>query len=131
MRNNYRRRFLKNTLGIFALGSVSFNAPFVNGKSSPKVVVIGGGFGGATVSKYIKMWNPNIDVTLVERNTNYVSCPISNRVFSGKVDLNYLTHNYETLSKNIPLKLLMILLILLVQKIKRLLLIINHLIMTF
>ena len=68
----------------------------------------------------------NIDVTLVERNTNYVSCPISNRVFSGKVDLNYLTHSYEALSKNIPLKLLMILLILLVQKIKRLLLIINH-----
>jgi len=106
MRNDYRRRFLKNTLGIFALGSVSFNAPFVHAKSSPKVVVIGGGFGGATVSKYIKMWNPNIDVTLVERNTNYVSCPISNRIFSGKVDLNYLTHNYETLSKKYSIKII-------------------------
>ena len=57
MRRNFRRRFLKNTLGIVALGSVSFKAPFVHGKSSPKVVVIGGGFGGATVSKYIKIWN--------------------------------------------------------------------------
>ena len=99
MRNNFRRRFLKNTLGIVALGSVSFNVPFVNGKSSPKVVVIGGGFGGATVSKYIKIWNPDIDVTIIEKNINYISCPISNRIFSGKVDLNYLTHNYETLSK--------------------------------
>ena len=53
MRNNLEDVF-KNTLGIVALGSFSFNAPFVNGKSSPKVVVIGGGFGGATVSKYIK-----------------------------------------------------------------------------
>ena len=106
MRNNFRRRFLKNTLGIVALGSFSFNAPFVNSKSSPKVVVIGGGFGGATVSKYIKKWSPNIDVTLVEKNTNYVSCPISNRIFSGKVDLNYLTHNYETLSKKYSVKII-------------------------
>ena len=68
MRNNFRRRFLKNTLGIVALGSFSFNVPFVNGKSSPKVVVIGGGFGGATVSKYIKIWNPDIDVTIIEKN---------------------------------------------------------------
>ncbi len=105
MRNNFRRRFLKNTLGIVALGSVSFKAPFVNGKSSPKVVVIGGGFGGATVSKYIKMWSSNIDVTLVEKNKNYVSCPISNRIFSDKVNLDYLTHNYETLSKKYSIKI--------------------------
>ena len=106
MRNNFRRRFLKNSLGIVALGSFSFKAPFVNSKSSPKVVVIGGGFGGATVSKYIKKWSSNIDVTLVEKNTNYVSCPISNRIFSGKVDLNYLTHNYETLSKKYSVKII-------------------------
>jgi len=106
MRNNFRRRFLKNSIGIFALGSFSFKAPFVNSKSSPKVVVIGGGFGGATVSKYIKKWSSNIDVTLVEKNTNYVSCPISNRIFSGKVDLNYLTHNYETLSKKYSVKII-------------------------
>ena len=106
MRNNFRRRFLKNTLGIVALGSVSFNVPFVNGKSSPKVVVIGGGFGGATVSKYIKIWNPDIDVTIIEKNINYISCPISNRIFSGKVDLNYLTHNYETLSKKYSIKII-------------------------
>ena len=106
MKNNFRRRFLKNSLGIVALGSFSFKAPFVNSKSSPKVVVIGGGYGGATVSKYIKKWSPNIDVTLVEKNTNYVSCPISNRIFSGKVDLNYLTHNYETLSKKYSVKII-------------------------
>ena len=106
MRNNFRRRFLKNSLGIVALGSFSFKAPFVNSKSSPKVVIIGGGYGGATVSKYIKKWSPNIDVTLVEKNTNYVSCPISNRIFSGKVDLNYLTHNYDTLSKKYSIKII-------------------------
>ena len=106
MRNNFRRRFLKNSLGIVALGSFSFKAPFLNSKSSPKVFVMGGGYGGATVSKYIKKWSPNIDVTLVEKNTNYVSCPISNRIFSGKVDLNYLTHNYETLSKKYSVKII-------------------------
>ena len=52
------------------------------------------------------MWSPNIDVTLVEKNANYVSCPISNRIFSGKVNLNYLTHNYETLSKKYSVKII-------------------------
>ena len=48
-----------------------------------RVVVIGGGFGGATAARYLRMWGGNVDVTLVERNANFVSCPISNLVLGG------------------------------------------------
>ena len=51
------------------------------------MVVIGGGFGGATAAKYIRMWDPAIDVVLVERDDAFVSCPISNLVLGG-----YRTH---------------------------------------
>jgi sulfite dehydrogenase len=44
----------------------------------------GGGFGGATVAKYLRMWSQmGVDVTLVERNPQFISCPISNLVIGG------------------------------------------------
>jgi sulfide dehydrogenase [flavocytochrome c] flavoprotein subunit len=49
-----------------------------------RVVVIGAGFGGATAAKYIRKWEPRIEVTLVERNEHFVSCPISNLVLVGR-----------------------------------------------
>ncbi len=52
--------------------------------SKARVVVIGGGFGGATAAKYIRMWDPKIDVVLVERDASFISCPISNLVL-GRV----------------------------------------------
>ena len=50
----------------------------VGGGGAGRVVVIGGGYGGATAARYVKHWAPDIDVTLVERNDIFVSCPISN-----------------------------------------------------
>ena len=43
--------------------------------SSGKVVVVGGGFGGATCARYLKRWGPGLDVTLVERETSFITCP--------------------------------------------------------
>ena len=55
--------------------------------SMGKVVVIGGGYGGATAAKYLRMWSDKrIDVTLVEPNTSFISCPISNLVVGGTGD---------------------------------------------
>jgi hypothetical protein len=52
--------------------------------SGPKVVVVGGGYGGATAAKYVRMWSEGrIQVTLVEPNPAFISCPISNLVIGG------------------------------------------------
>jgi NADPH-dependent 2,4-dienoyl-CoA reductase/sulfur reductase-like enzyme len=62
-------------------------------------VVIGGGFGGATAAKYIRMWGPSIEVVLVERNADFVSCPISNLVYGGSKTMKDITYGYSGLAR--------------------------------
>jgi sulfite dehydrogenase len=68
-----------------------------SGPSIGRVVVIGGGFGGATAARYLKMWGGNVDVTLVERNASFVSCPISNLVIGGHRQIADVTRGYDGL----------------------------------
>jgi sulfite dehydrogenase len=68
-----------------------------SGPSIGRVVVVGGGFGGATAARYLKMWGGNVDVTLVERNTSFVSCPISNLVIGGHRQIADVTRGYDGL----------------------------------
>lgn len=63
------------------------------------VVVIGGGFGGATAAKYIRQWAPEIEVVLVEREAAFISCPLSNLVLGGSEKIENLTTGYDTLQK--------------------------------
>jgi NADPH-dependent 2,4-dienoyl-CoA reductase/sulfur reductase-like enzyme len=66
--------------------------------SAPKVVVIGGGFGGATAAKYLRLWSGDrIDVTLIEPMPQWVSCPMSNLVIGGTLDMSDITLSYEAL----------------------------------
>ena len=65
--------------------------------SAGRVVVVGGGYGGATAAKYVKMWAPDIDVTLIESNDYFVSCPISNLVLGGNAQMNQITFSYDGL----------------------------------
>lgn len=70
------------------------------GGKGPKVVVIGGGYGGATVAKYIRMWSDyGISVTLVEPNPTFISCPISNLVLGGVKTMADITTPYDNLGK--------------------------------
>jgi sulfite dehydrogenase len=63
-----------------------------------RVIVIGGGFGGATCAKYIRMWSERrIEVFLIERNSQFVSCPVSNLVLGGSRSIQELTFGYEKL----------------------------------
>ncbi len=78
-----RRNFLK-AAGATAGASVFAGCATVGAPAGPKVVIVGGGYGGATAAKYIKLFAPNIDVTIVERNSEFVSCPISNLVLGGR-----------------------------------------------
>ncbi len=63
-----------------------------------RVVVVGGGFGGATAARYLKLWGgAAVDVTLVERNGGFISCPMSNLVIAGARDALSLGHGYAAL----------------------------------
>jgi NADPH-dependent 2,4-dienoyl-CoA reductase/sulfur reductase-like enzyme len=63
-----------------------------------RVVVVGGGYGGATASKYIRIWSERqIDVVLVEPNPQFVSCPLSNLVLGGSRTIESLTLSRDML----------------------------------
>jgi NADPH-dependent 2,4-dienoyl-CoA reductase/sulfur reductase-like enzyme len=65
--------------------------------AGPKVVVVGAGFGGATVAKYLRLWGPNVQVTLVERDERFLCCPMSNRVLAGTMSMHDLERDYDAL----------------------------------
>ncbi len=91
-----RRDFLK--LGG-AAAALAATGCATSGGAKARVVVIGGGFGGATAAKYIRMWGPAIEVVMVERNTDFVSCPISNLVYGGSKTMADITYGYSGLAK--------------------------------
>ena len=69
-------------------------------KKGPRVVVVGGGWSGLTMAKYLKKNNAALDVILLDRNEQFVSCPMSNVWLAGQVDLEFLTHSYVEAAKN-------------------------------
>jgi sulfide dehydrogenase [flavocytochrome c] flavoprotein subunit len=89
-----RRDFLK-LAGAASLAGCATAAP-----SKARVVVIGGGFGGATAAKYIRLWDPTIDVVLVERDASFVSCPISNLVLAGYSSMQEISRGYDGLRRH-------------------------------
>ncbi len=92
--NTISRRRLLGAGSALAGLSLAGCASTYSGPSIGRVVVIGGGFGGSTAAHYLKMWGGNIDVTLVERNANFVSCPISNLVLGGYKQIADVTKGY-------------------------------------
>ncbi len=92
-----RRSFLQAS-AAFALLGTSVSARAMRGA---KVVVIGGGYGGATAAKYIRLLSDqSIDVTLVEPNKEFVSCPMSNLVVGGSRQLADISRPYSNLTRN-------------------------------
>jgi sulfide dehydrogenase [flavocytochrome c] flavoprotein chain len=70
------------------------------GGSSAQVVVVGGGYGGATAAKYVRMFSDyGINVTLIEPNEAFISCPISNLVIQGSKTIAEITTPYDNLTK--------------------------------
>lgn len=68
--------------------------------TTPRVVVVGGGFGGATLAKYLRMWGGNIQVTLVDANPNHVSCILSNLVITGTLSMSRIILGFDSLKTN-------------------------------
>jgi sulfide dehydrogenase [flavocytochrome c] flavoprotein chain len=69
------------------------------GQASARVIVIGGGVGGATAAKYLAKSSERLDVTLVEPKARYTTCFFSNLYLAGLRSLESLTHGYETLAQ--------------------------------
>ena len=97
-----RRQFVQAVGAGTALGASALVAGCASTGTArgPKVVVIGGGYGGATAAKYLRMWSEqSIDVTLVEPSPAFVSCPISNLVLGGSKTLADITTPYDNLAR--------------------------------
>ncbi len=92
-----RRNFLKSLGGVAAIASAPSIVLGVN--NGPRVVVIGGGFAGATAAKYLKHWSPNLNVTLIEPNTQYKAPILSNLVMNGQLSMDKITFNYDRLKQ--------------------------------
>lgn len=92
-----RRQFLKASA---ASGAAICAFSIVGCASGPNVVVIGGGFGGATAARYVKKFGPSVNVTLIEPKTSYTTCPFSNAYLGGLVDFQYITHTYDGLTQD-------------------------------
>jgi len=95
-----RRNFLKATGGAAVAATALTASPFAIGGASKKVVVVGGGMGGATCAKYIRMMDPSVEVTLVEANKDYYTCFMSNEVLSGYRSIDSIKFGYTGLGKH-------------------------------
>jgi len=100
-----RREFITGTAvgiaGLACLGpfSISAGAAELFPTKKRRVVVVGGGFGGATTARYLKQYAPDLEVLLIEQNRQYVTCPSSNLVLSGLMQMSAITHGYSRLAR--------------------------------
>lgn len=96
-----RRNFNKILLGATAL-SLAASTGLANmaiPKNKKRVVIVGGGFGGATAAKYLKKFTPETEIILIEQNKDYYTCPFGNTVIAVMNKIEYIKHDYKTLEK--------------------------------
>ncbi|MDQ6618763.1 MAG: NAD(P)/FAD-dependent oxidoreductase [Pseudomonadota bacterium] len=97
-----RRRFLQRAgaMALTPLCSPS-RASSATIATRRRVAVIGGGYGGATAARYLRLWGgERIDVTLIEMGQAFVSCPLSNLVLGGSKSMADITVSYANLEKS-------------------------------
>jgi len=91
-----RRDFLK----LAGAASAASLAGCAGTSYKARVVVVGGGFGGATAAKYLRLWDPAIEVVLVERANLFTSCPMSNLVLAGFSTMDDIRQGYDGLRRH-------------------------------
>jgi sulfide dehydrogenase [flavocytochrome c] flavoprotein chain len=93
-----RRDFLLGS-GALAAAALLPGCAALPGRGAPRAVVIGGGYGGATAAKYLRMWSGGtLEVLLVEPDAEFVSCPASNLVIGGSRRMGDITRSYAGLA---------------------------------
>ncbi len=101
-----RRHFIGQSAA--ALGMLAgFSGQARANLQKAEIIVIGGGYGGATAAKYLRLFSNNTaKVTLIEPNASFISCPLSNLVIGGTRTLADLTSPYDKLSKRHGIKII-------------------------
>ena len=108
--NINRRTFMKLAgysagIGLVNNGLQGCAKQFTTKPTIGRVVVIGGGYAGNTAAKYMRMWSGGtIEVIVIEKNSQFVSCPLSNLVLGGSKTINDLTFGYDALKANYGIK---------------------------
>ncbi len=93
-----RRSFLSSAAALGLLGASGCATTSIPSKA--RVVVVGGGYGGATAAKYVRLLSDHkIEVVLIEPNEAFVSCPISNLVLGGSKQIAEITTPYTGLAR--------------------------------
>ena len=95
MTNITRRRFIQGA-GAASLAGLA-GLPRIGLAANARVVVVGGGIGGATCARYLRIADPSIEVTLIEPNATYHTCFMSNEVIGGMRPLDSLAFGYDRL----------------------------------
>src|SRR6478735_8439815 len=94
-----RRSFLQSSAALSLLGLGACATTSIPAKA--QVVVIGGGYGGATAARYVRLLSDHkIGVVLIEPNETFISCPLSNLVIGGSRQLAELSRPYTALERN-------------------------------
>jgi NADPH-dependent 2,4-dienoyl-CoA reductase/sulfur reductase-like enzyme len=92
------RRDVLTRLGAGGVLSLAACVHAPSSRARPLVVVVGGGYGGATAAKYLRLLSDGaVDVTLVEPKPRFVSSPLSNRVIAAEMEIADLTVDYDRL----------------------------------
>nr|WP_315802478.1 FCSD flavin-binding domain-containing protein [Bradyrhizobium sp. SZCCHNS3002] len=82
--------------GLIAAGAALLAAPAVlRAQTTARVIIIGGGFGGASCARALRQAGAKLDVTLVETNKTFTSCPLSNEVIAGLRDITAQQFGYD------------------------------------
>ena len=96
-----RRGFIKAIGASGLLLAISAGLAMASKPPLGRVVIVGGGYAGATAAKYLRLWSLGaIEVVLVEANRQFVSCPMSNLILGGSKSINDLTFGYDGLQAN-------------------------------
>jgi len=97
--NATRRRLLRAAAALPAVGIAGCASTGARA-TARRIVVVGGGYGGATAARYAALWGGDaVDVTLIERDAAFVSCPLSNLVLAGSKTIADVTIPYGSLAK--------------------------------
>ena len=81
---------------LLGIAAALLAAPLLaRAQTAPRVVVIGGGFGGASPARFLRRANPRVDVVLLEPNATFIACPFSNEVIIGERDIAGQRFTYE------------------------------------
>lgn len=95
-----RRDFIRlggGASAALATGIAGF--PSIARAAGRRVVVVGGGVGGGTAAKYLRKFDPSLEVTLVEPSKTYLTCFFSNLVIGGLRDMKSIEFGYDGIAK--------------------------------